>query len=163
MTVLSPGAATLTAKLAPASYPTPLQGLGTLLATSSQLDLALLTPSAWIAQGATFGMPIAARLLSNGTPVSGATLNYQITSGVGSLSASSVQTDLNGNASVVLQVNSLADSVKVTVCVAPNNSPCDILNATMVPASVIQSEPVAGMLQVAPPRAEFSAGYSPGN
>ena len=86
MTVLSAGVLTLTAKLAPASYSNPQQVQTTLLGTSSALDLVLITPTVWIAQGATVNLPIVARVLSNGVPVSGKTLNYQITAGSGALS-----------------------------------------------------------------------------
>ncbi len=119
MTVLSAGVLTLTAKLAPASYSNPQQVQTTLLGTSSSLDLVLMTPPLWIAQGATVSFPVAARLLSNGTPVSGTSLSFQITGGTGTLSAASSSTDSNGNASVNLQVSSLAASVRVSVCVAP--------------------------------------------
>jgi hypothetical protein len=128
MTVLSANVITLTAKLAPASYANPQQVQGTLLGTSSQLDLALITPPIWIAQGASATLPVQARVMSNGSPVPGAALSFQITGGTGALSASSGQTDANGSASVNLQVTSLAASVRVTVCVAPSNSPCQVLN-----------------------------------
>jgi hypothetical protein len=155
MTVLSAGVLTLTAKLAPASYSNPQQVQETLLGTSSQLDLSLMTPPLWIAQGASVALPIAARVLSNGSPLTGRTLNYQITLGSGTLSAASVITDSNGNASVTLQVNSLAASLRVSVCVEPNNSPCQIVNATMVQTSSLHLQPVSGMLQIASPGQTF--------
>jgi hypothetical protein len=148
MTVLSAGVMTLTAKLAPASYSNPQQVQGTLLGTSSQLDLALLTPPVWIAQGATATVPVQARVLSNGSAVPGTMVTFQVTAGAGSLSAASAKTDANGNASVNLQVTSLSAAVRVTVCVAPNNSPCQNFNATMVQTSSLQLEPVSGMLQM---------------
>jgi hypothetical protein len=86
MTVLSAGIMTVAAKLAPATYPSPKQVVTTLFGTSSQLDLSLFTTRAWIAQGATVSLPLTARLLSNGSPVSGASLNYQINQGAGGLS-----------------------------------------------------------------------------
>lgn len=148
ITVLSPNAAVLTAKLAPASYSNPQQVQTTLSGTSSQLDLSLTTPPLWIAQGATVTMPVSARVLSNGVPVNAATLNYQITGGSGLLSANAVQTDSNGNASVNLQVSSLTASVRVTVCVEPADSPCQLFNATMVQTSSLQLQPVSGVLQL---------------
>jgi hypothetical protein len=111
----------------------------------------------WIAQGASVALPIAARLLSNGSPVGGTTLNYQITAGSGTLSATSAQTDSNGNASVTWQLNSLVASIRASVCVAPNNSPCQILSATMVQTSSLQLQPVSGMLQIAAPGQSFQA------
>jgi hypothetical protein len=155
MTVLSAGAMTLTAKLAPATYPNPKQLQATLLGISTQLDLSLATPSVWIAQGAPFSLPISARVLSSGTPVSGRMLNYQITHGNATLGAASAQTDANGNASVSLQSSSKATAVQVSVCVAPNNNPCQIFNATVVPVASLQLQGVAGTLQIAPPGQTF--------
>lgn len=148
VTVLSATASVLTAKLAPASYSSPQQVQTTLSGTSSSLDLSLTTPPVWIAQGATVTLPIVARVLSTGIPVNAATLSYQVTGGSGLLSANSVQTDSNGNASVNLQVNSLSASVRVTVCVGPNSSPCQLFNATMVQTSSLQLQPVSGVLQL---------------
>jgi hypothetical protein len=155
MTVLSTGVLTLTAKLAPASYSSPQQVQTTLLGTSSALDLVLNTPPVWVAQGATVTLPIAARVLSNGVPLSGKTLNYQITAGSGALSAGSGITDSNGNVSANLQLSSVAASVRVSVCVAPTNSPCQILSATMVQTSSLQLQCVSGTLQLSAPGQSF--------
>ena len=155
MTVLSAGVLTVTAKLAPASYSNPQQVQATLLGTTSSLDLVLNTPPVWIAQGATATVPVAARVLSNGAPLSGETLNYQITAGSGTLSAASGVTDSNGNVSVNLQISSLAASVRVSVCVAPSNSPCQILSATMVQISSLQLQPVSGLVQTSAPGQGF--------
>jgi hypothetical protein len=157
MTVLSAGVLTLTAKLAPASYSNPQQVQTTLLGTESALDLVLITPPLWVAQGTTVALPVGARLLSNGVPVSGKTLNYQITGGSGALSAASGVTDANGNVSVNLQISSLAASVRVSVCVAPANSPCQILNATMVQTSSLQLQPVSGIVQIAAASQSFQS------
>ena len=100
-------------------------------------------------------LPVAARVLSNGVPVSSKTLNYQITAGSGTLSAASGVTDANGNVSVNLQLNLLAASVRVSVCVAPSNSPCQILNATMVQMSSLQLQPSSGTLQISAPGQSF--------
>jgi hypothetical protein len=155
MTVLSAGVLTLTAKLAPASYSSPQQVQTTLLGTESALDLVLITPPLWVAQGAIVVVPVAARVLSNGVPATGKTLNYQITAGIGALSAASGATDANGNVSVNLQISALAASVRVSVCVAPGNSPCQILSATMVQTSSLQLQPVSGMIQIAAPSQSF--------
>src|SRR5206468_12263586 len=101
-------------------------------------------------------LPIVARLMSNGTPVSGATLKYQITAGTGTLGAASAQTSSNGNASVNLQLSSLATLVRVNVCVAPNSSPCEVFTATMVQASLLQVQAVSGILQVVPAGGHFA-------
>jgi hypothetical protein len=157
MTVLPAGVLTLIAKLAPASYSNPQQVQTTLLGTESALDLVLNTPTIWIAEAATVNLPIAARVISNGVPVSGKTLNYQITAGIGALSAASGVTDANGSASVNLQIGSLSASVRVSICVAPSNSPCQILNATMVQTLSLQLQPVSGMIQIVVPGQSFQS------
>jgi hypothetical protein len=151
ITVLSAGATTALARLAPATYPNPQQVTATLFGTSSQADLQLLTPKVWIPQGASNSVPLTARLLSNGNPVSGSVLNYQITQGSATLSAGSAQTDSNGFAAVKLQVISVSSGVQVSVCAAPSNSPCQVFNAIVVPVSSLQIQAVTGTLQVVPP------------
>lgn len=151
MTVLSANVMTVSAKLAPASYSNPQQVQVSLLGTTEQLDLALITPPFWIAQGGTLTLPIQARVMSNGAAISGTVLNFQITAGTGTLSANSAQSDGSGNASVNLQVSSLSGSLRITVCVAQNNSPCQVLNATMVQTSSLQLQAVSGTLQIASP------------
>lgn len=148
VTVLSAGATTLTAKLAPASYSPPQQVQVTVLGTTSSLDLALSTPSVWVAQGASVALPVTARVLSNGGPVAATTVNYQITQGSGSLSAASAQTDSAGYASANVQVNSISATTQVSVCVAPNNSPCVVFRAFAVQLSSLQLQPVRGTLQI---------------
>ena len=155
MTLLSAGVSTVTAKLAPASYSNPQQVQTTLLGTSSALDLVLITPPVWIAQSATVSLPVVARVLSNGAPVVGEPLNYEITAGSGALSAASGVTDSNGNVSVNLQISSLAASVRVSVCLAPGNSPCQIFSLTMVQMSSLQLQPVSGMIQIVTPTQSF--------
>lgn len=155
VTVLSASVMTLVAKLAPATYPNPQQVQVTLLGVSSPLDLSLMAPSVWIAQGATVNVPITARVLSNGSPVIGKTVNYQITRGTGNLSVATATSDSNGNASANLQLTSLSAAVQVSVCVAPSNNPCQIFNATVVQGSSLQLQAVAGTLQIAPPGQSF--------
>jgi hypothetical protein len=81
-------------------------------------------------------------------------VNYQITRGGGTLgagnsSAAVAVTDANGYATVNLQLSSVTAAVQVSVCVGANNSPCQIFNATVVPISSLQLQPVAGSLQIA--------------
>ena len=155
ITPLSAGVGTVTAKLAPATYPLPQQVSTTLTASSSQLDLALLNPAVWIAQGATVSFPIAARLLSNGAPLSGTTLTYRIVQGSGALNAPTSQTNAAGDASVNLQLSSLSAPVQVIVCIAPANTVCQTFTATAVPTSALQLQPVAGTMQVVPSGQSF--------
>jgi hypothetical protein len=148
MTVLSANLMTLTAKLAPATYPNAKQVQTTLMGTESQLDLTLATPSVWVAQGAQVGLLLTARLLSNGNAVSGRTLNYRLVQGTDVLSASSAQTDSTGNAAANLQLSAASTGAQVSICVAPSNNPCQTFSAIIVPASSLQLQAVAGVLQV---------------
>ena len=150
MTVLSAGTMTLTATLAPASYSSPQQVQATLVGTSSNLDLSMATPAVWIAQGTAVSIPMKVRVLSNGNPVSGATVNYQIMQGAGTLSAASALTNSNGDASVSLQLNPASTGTQVSVCAAPNNNPCQTFNATVVPLASVDLQLVAGSLQIVP-------------
>jgi len=150
-TVLALGVTTLTAKLAPLSYPMPQQVQATVLGISSALDLSLPTPSLWIAQGATINIPLTSLVLSTGNPLNGATLNYQITQGSGTLSSATAQTNATGYASVNLQLNSLSTTVQVSICVGQSNNPCLTFKAFAVPLTSLQLQPVGGTLQICSP------------
>jgi hypothetical protein len=100
-------------------------------------------------------LPLNARVLSNGNPVSGTTVNYQIMQGNGLMSSSTASTNSSGSAIVNLQLNSQTAGVQVSVCVAPNNNPCQTFNAIVVPSGSLQLRPVAGILQIAQPTQAF--------
>jgi hypothetical protein len=148
VTVLSAGVMTISAVLAPASYTAPKQVQTTLLGISSALDLVLASPYAWIAQGATVGVILTARVLSNGVPLGGKVVNYQLIKGSGTLSASTTTTDNNGYSVTTLTLSALAGDVQVSACVEPGDKPCQSFYATAVPASSLRLEPVAGSVQV---------------
>ena len=148
LTVLTAGAITITAQLAPASYPNPQQVQTTVVGRSTALDISLSSSYAFIASGATLNMPIMARVLSNGLPVGGKPVDYFVMKGSGTLSASTVNTDSNGTATVNLQLTALSGDVEVSACVGPGNAPCQIWNATAVPVSLLQLQPVSGDAQV---------------
>ncbi|HLB89706.1 MAG TPA: IPT/TIG domain-containing protein [Terriglobales bacterium] len=150
VTVLTAATMTISAVLAPASYPAPQQVQTTLLGTSSSLDIALAPAFAWIAQGATLDVPLAARVLSNGAPLSGRTVNYFLTKGSATFSSTTATTDVNGYSNTTLHLSALAGDVQVSACVGPGNSPCQSFNGTAVPASALQLHPVAGNIQLVP-------------
>ena len=150
VTPLAAGVATITAQLAPASYPSPKQGQTTLAVRSLSLDLALAPQIAHVAQGATVTVPLTARALSNGAPLTGTNISFAVTKGSGRLSAPGVVTDTNGHASTNLQLTSLAGDVQVTACVAPANLPCVTFYVYPVASSGVQLQPVAGTSQAVP-------------
>ncbi|MGB7585916.1 MAG: IPT/TIG domain-containing protein [Terriglobales bacterium] len=148
VTVLAAGAMTITAQLAPGSYSSPQQVQTTLVGRESALDIALAPQTTSIMQGASVNLALTARVLSNGFPLSGSTVNFQVFKGSAGLSASSVTTNSNGYASTLLEISSMAGDVQVSACVGPGNSPCLSFYGTSVPASVLQLQPVAGSPQV---------------
>ena len=147
VTLLATGTTTVTAQLAPASYPSPKQVQSTLRGTSSSLDIALAPQQAWIAQGAAVNLTLTARVLSNGVPLNGKIVNFQVVNGSGTLNPPSVPTNSNGYASSTLELTSFARDVQVSACVGPLNSPCLAFYGTPVPASGMQLQPVAGSSQ----------------
>jgi hypothetical protein len=155
LTILTPGGITITAKLAPASYTNPQQVQTTVVGRSSALDISLSSVFAFIAQGATLNVPITARLLSTGSPLGGRAVNYSVLKGSGTFSSATVNTDANGYATSNLQLVALSGDLQVSACAAPGNAPCQIWNATAVPVTALQLQPVAGNTQVVAVGANF--------
>lgn len=148
VTPLGADAITITAQLAPASYTPAQQVQTTLLGTSSSLDLGLAPQFVHIAQGTSVNLSLTARALSNGTPLSGQSVNFAVMKGSGTLSPSTATTNANGYATSTLQLSAIASDVQVSACVAPTNSPCATFYGTAVPASGLQLQPVAGNSQM---------------
>jgi len=142
------GVSTITATLAPASYKSPKAVQTTVLGTSSSLDIALTSPFLWIAQGATLGVPLKARVLSSGASKSDTIVNYQILRGSGSLSAGRAVSDSNGYATVTLTVTNLTGDVQVSACVAPANNPCQTFSMFAVALSALQLKILRGTGQM---------------
>jgi hypothetical protein len=152
ITPAAAGVVTINAILAPASYSSPKSVYATVSAQTSALDIALRTPSRWVAQGANVNTTLTARVLSYGNPLSGKTVNFHVMVGSAGLTATSATTDGNGNASTTVQLVNLASQVQVSACVAPSNSPCAKypLNIYAVPLSSLRMEAVAGGAQLVP-------------
>ncbi len=150
-TLLTPsavGVATITATLAPGVYSSSPSVSVSLNATESASDIGVLSPYLWIAQGVTVGVPLTARVLSNGVPQSNATVDYTVVSGNGTLSAASAKTSSTGYASVTLTVKQITALVQVTACVGPGNAPCQTFYANPVPLAQQNLQPVSGSGQV---------------
>jgi hypothetical protein len=147
-TVLTSGVMTITAQLAPASYNSPQQVQTTLYGTESSLDISLLGPYAWIAQGASINLPLTARVLSDGQPVNGRTVNYYLDKGSGTLNPPSAKTNSNGYATSTLGISSMSGDVQVSVCAEPGDAPCQTFYGTSVPGSSLQLQRVSGDVQL---------------
>jgi hypothetical protein len=144
----APGLATLTAALAPGVY-SPAKSVTTSLnATQLSSDIGVSTPYLWISQGANVGVPLTARVLSNGVPRSGAQVNFTIVNGTGTLSNANAQTNSAGYAAVTLTVTQFSALVQVSVCVAPGNAPCAVVYANPVPLAQQNLQPISGGGQV---------------
>jgi hypothetical protein len=139
---------TINAALAPAVYSQSKSVTATLDAIESASDIGITTPYVWFAEGATLGVPLTARVLSNGVAQSGVTVNFKIVQGTGGLSAAGAVTNSTGYAAVTLNVNQLASVIEVSACVAPANAPCQLFYGNVVPASLQQLQSVAGAGQV---------------
>jgi hypothetical protein len=150
VTILQPAVINISVLLAPASYATPKSVQATILGTTSSQDLSLIPAFAWIAQGATVDIALAARLLSSGVPVPGDTVNYQVAKGSGALGTASATSDVHGIANSTLHLSAIGGDVQVSACLAPANLPCQIFTATAVPPSTLRLEPVGGSVQVLP-------------
>lgn len=148
VTVLTAGAMTITVQLAPGSYSSPQQVQTTLVGASSPLDIALVPQTTSIMQGASMTVTLTARVLSNGVPLSGSTVNFQVLKGSAGLSAPTVTTNSSGYASTMVEISSMAGDLLVSACVGPGNSPCLNFSGTSVAASGLQLEAVAGSPQV---------------
>ena len=119
----------------------------TVSGTSSSTDLAIFTPKVWVAKGTTVDVPLTTRLLSNGSPVSGGTINFQVLLGSGTVTTPSVRTDSTGYARSTLHLSNLSSDVQGSACVAPANNPCQTFYVVSVAPAALRLENVAGSQQ----------------
>jgi hypothetical protein len=93
-------------------------------------------------------VPLSARVLANGTPVSGSTVLYKLVKASATLTSATVASDPNGYANTTLHISGIDGDVQVSACFQPANQPCRPFSATAVPASVLNLQPVGGSQQV---------------
>jgi hypothetical protein len=148
VTPAATGNATITATLAPGVYSPPQSVSALITATSSSLDIGVTTPYLWIASGVSLKVPLTARVLSQGTPQSGVTVNFFIAQGSGTLSPASAATNSSGYASVTLTLTNFTANVQVSACVAPGNAPCQTIYGNAVAATMLKLQAVSGAGQV---------------
>ena len=144
------GQSTITALLAPASYPSPKSQQATLVATSSTLDLAAVVPTQWVGQGATLDVPLTVRALDLGVPQAGVVVNFKVVKGAATLSAASATTNSSGYAAISAHLANHSADVQVTACVAPGNAPCQTFTMFATPAALWTLELVSGTAQAVP-------------
>jgi hypothetical protein len=148
ITPLSAATYSITATLAPTSYPSPKMQVATLLATSSALDIGLASPYRWIAQGAMVNLPLTARVLSYGSPQSGRTVNFTVLLGNATLTSASGTTDGNGYVTTTVQITNMSGDVRANACVAPANTVCALLTLTKVALPNLKLSTVSGNAQM---------------
>jgi hypothetical protein len=141
------GPSTITIALAPASYSPPQLQQATVVGTSTTLDLAAISPTRWIGQGATIVVPLTVEALDLGAPKANVTVNFILTQGTASLSAGSVITNGTGLATVTASITNQNSNVQVTACVVPNQSPCQTFTLFSTPASLWTLQTVSGSSQ----------------
>ena len=142
MLVTAAGATTIMATLPSGAF-----AQGTLLGTSSPLDISLLAARTWLSQGATVNLPLATRVLSNGSGLSNRKIDYAILLGNASLSPIRAVTDTNGFASTTLKITGLRSEIDVSACVAPADAPCQKFVIFAVPLSAQRLQVTGGEQQ----------------
>ncbi|MGB8011229.1 MAG: hypothetical protein WCF68_06430 [Terriglobales bacterium] len=150
VTPTATGPSTITIALAPLSYQPPQTQQPTVVGTSTKLDLAAVTPTRWIGQGATIAIPLTVEALDLGAPSANVKVNFKLTNGTASLSTPSATTNAAGFATVTASLTNLAVNVQVSACVAPNNTPCQTFTIFATPASQWTLEIVSGPAQIVP-------------
>jgi hypothetical protein len=150
VTPTATGTSTITIALAPASYSPPQSQQATVVGTSTALDLVAVIPTRWVGQGATLAVPLMVEALDLGVPQASVAVNFVVTKGTASLSASSATTNSSGFATVNAQITNQGADVQVSACVAPNNSPCQTFTMFSTPPSLWTLETVSGSSQVVP-------------
>jgi hypothetical protein len=148
LTPAGAGTSYVSATLAPGVYSPPKSVAASISSTESALDIGVMTPYFWIVQGASSSVPLTARVLSNGAPLSDAGVKFTVVGGSGTLSAASAQTNSNGYAAVTLSLTQIGGPVQVSACVMPANAPCQSFYGTTVPASDLNLQAVTGAGQV---------------
>jgi len=126
------------------------------VASSSAINLAAVTPTRWIAQEATVGIPLTVEALDqNGAPQANVAINFLIEKGTVSLSAASASTNSSGFATVTASLTNLSADVLVSACVAPNNAPCQAFTLHSDVRSLWTLETVSGSSQIVLPGQAF--------
>ena len=152
VTVLTAAVMTVTVQLAPASYTSPQQVqttlLGCVMCDGTVLDIALVPQTVSVAQGATMGIVLTTRVLSNGVPQAGQVVNFSLYHGSGTLNPLSPVTNKNGYATTNLKLSNFETEVDGNACVGSNNNPCLGFHVFPVPSSSLQLQAVAGDLQL---------------
>jgi len=143
-----PGVANIAAALAPLSYSSSQSVTATVLGTILASQIGVTTPYLYIAQGASLTIPLTARVMTNGVPQPAAQVNFNVTTGSGSLSATSATTNSTGYATVNVTLSQFAATLEINACVGQSDAPCTPMYFNPVPLAQQNLQPVAGENQV---------------
>jgi hypothetical protein len=138
----------VTVALAPASYSPSQSVQATVVGTSTSIDLAAVSPSRWIAQGASLSVPLTVQALVLGVGLANQTINFAITRGSATLSSATATTNSAGFASVTASFTNLSGTIQASACVVPNNSPCATIEIFAVASSSWTLQTVSGAQQI---------------
>lgn len=144
VTVNALGTLNITATLAPASYQTAKSVQCSLQGVNSTLAIGLSSPNVYVARGATVDVPLLAQVVSGGSPLAGRSVNFLLTYGSASLSATNATTNSQGYVSSSVHVNEISGDVVVSACVAPDNKPCQSFALFAVVDTAQQVQLVSG-------------------
>ncbi len=129
--------------------------------SSSTVNLAAVTPTRWLGQGATIGVPLTVEALNqSGAPQANIAVNFAIVNGTATLSAASATTNSSGFATVTANLTNLNASVQVSACtVFQSNTICSSQPFTLysTPSSLWTLETVSGSSQVVPAGQPFQS------
>ena len=131
MSVRAAGPVTLTASLSSgASVSATVSGISSTLAVSAA------PPKIYLARGTAASVPLLARLVEGGVAPGGRLVEFEIMLGNATLSAASVPTDGNGEATTLLTIANMTGEIRVSACVgvAPQTA-CDIFYVYAVTAT----------------------------
>jgi len=114
-------------------------------------------------RAATADVPLTARLLSNGAPISGKSISFHVLLGSGTPSPATATTDANGYARSTLHLSSLNADVQGSACLLPANNPCQTFYVASVASSLLKLENVSGSNSSGDGRSGVSGGHSSGD
>ncbi len=150
LSVTSAGSTTLTAALSNGATVS-----ATVLGVSSALAVSAAPPKSYVAKNTAATVPLLARVVGSGLPLSGLLVEFQVMLGSGTVSPATVTTDANGEAHATLTVANLTSEVRLSACVGVTpQTACDIFYLYAVTTTGTRLENAGGDAQwVAPGKA----------
>lgn len=140
--VTQPGASIISATL-----PTGSTVSATVNGIAAPMEITLDQPNVYVMHGANMSVPVSAMVVANGSPASGATVNFLMNYGTAVIAPSSSVTNSSGVATSVVSLAGLSSDVNMSACVAPQNNPCRTLMIRPVSVSDLHLQVISGSEQ----------------